>query len=191
MKKLLVILIAFVLISSANATLEIGVYETDGVTVYNGRALTTGENLELRIISAGGNTGVYPGFALIADTTLGIVGFTGTVNIPPAPDGSVLVGSAVADNAVGGLGANDDGIVGAIDAFSVDPPFADGVYFQDILFTCSAAEDVTVYLYDIGTTWSIADGLIDSVVIHQAAVPEPMTMALLGLGGLLLRRRMA
>jgi len=51
------------------------------------------------------------------------------------------------------------------------------------LFHCTAVGDAQILLFD-------ADGAqIDSFIIHQ--VPEPVTIALLGLGGLFLRRRMA
>ena len=41
---------------------------------------------------------------------------------------------------------------------------------------------IELYTTDFGTS-----ELVDAVVIHQ--IPEPATIALLGLGGLLLRRR--
>jgi hypothetical protein len=53
-----------------------------------------------------------------------------------------------------------------------------------IVFTCTGLGDVTLQL------WDFAEGdpfVIDSQVIHQ--IPEPITMVLLGLGGLMLRRR--
>jgi len=50
------------------------------------------------------------------------------------------------------------------------------------LFHCLAAGDAVVLLFDDGGTQ------LDSVIIHQI-VPEPVTVALLGLGGLFLRRR--
>jgi hypothetical protein len=185
MKKVLVLLAICVLVSAANAVLTIGLYETDGVTEFDGRALAPSDSLIIKIESVGGDTGVYPGFALIADSSLGLI-TGGAVVMPPAPDGTVFLGTAE-EAGVMGLGALDVGIAGAVDSFSTNAPFADGVYFDEILFHCQGEGDVTVYLYDIGTTWDIADGVIDSVVISQ--VPEPMTIALLGLGGLLLRRR--
>ena len=52
-------------------------------------------------------------------------------------------------------------------------------------FHCDGDGDVTINLYDpTGAT------VIDTILIHQP-IPEPMTIALLGLGGLLLRRRKA
>jgi hypothetical protein len=51
------------------------------------------------------------------------------------------------------------------------------------LFHCLGEGDVEILLFD-------GDGIqLDSIIIHQ--VPEPVTIALLGLGGLLLRRRIA
>jgi hypothetical protein len=49
-------------------------------------------------------------------------------------------------------------------------------------FHCKAIGDLTIYLtdYDMVT--------IDTIAVHQV-IPEPMTIGLLGLGGLFLRRR--
>lgn len=58
-----------------------------------------------------------------------------------------------------------------------------GMLVNEIDFHCDGPGDVTIALVN-------DDGLVvDSQVIHQA--PEPMTIALLGLGGLFLRRRVA
>ena len=51
----------------------------------------------------------------------------------------------------------------------------------DFEFHCTGEGDVVV---DI---WDMQLGVIDTLTIHQ--IPEPATIALLGLGGLLLRRR--
>ena len=64
----------------------------------------------------------------------------------------------------------------------------DGLIYDEILFHCEALTgDTVISLYSSSNsgpgTWS----LDDQVIIHQ--IPEPMTMVLLGLGGLLLRRR--
>jgi len=59
-------------------------------------------------------------------------------------------------------------------------PTAGAIFLVDL--HCELKDvDVQVGLYDAGGT------LVDSMVIHQ--IPEPATIALLGLGGLLLRRR--
>ena len=51
----------------------------------------------------------------------------------------------------------------------------------DYEFHCDDIGDVTITYVDA------ALGLMDTLIIHQ--IPEPVTMALLGLGGLFLRRR--
>jgi len=67
-----------------------------------------------------------------------------------------------------------------------DPPLLDlppGVVADGIDFHCDGEGDAVLDLYDFGT-----GALYDTMVIHQT--PEPLTMALLGLGGLgILRRR--
>jgi len=57
-----------------------------------------------------------------------------------------------------------------------------GKLVDNIILHCDAIGDVVLSLYDIDLN------LLDTQVIHQV-IPEPMTMALLGLGGLYLRRR--
>jgi hypothetical protein len=58
----------------------------------------------------------------------------------------------------------------------------DGTMIDGIKFHCEGPGDVIVSLLDG------ADGnLLDRMVIHQ--IPEPITLALLGVGGLFLRRR--
>jgi len=58
-----------------------------------------------------------------------------------------------------------------------------GILADDISFHCNGIGDVKIAITD-------DDGnVLDTQVIHQ--VPEPITIALLGLGGLFLRRRIA
>jgi len=77
--------------------------------------------------------------------------------------------------------------------------FADGAYppkplegtlVDGIVFHCEAPGDVLltlVNIFDPGTGEPPTLTVMDTQVIHQ--IPEPITLALLGLGGLFLRRR--
>ena len=67
-----------------------------------------------------------------------------------------------------------------------------------LIFHCEEPTDVTIYLYaGVGGLDYYPDGLgaediqegtlLDYIIVHQ--IPEPMTIALLSLGGLFLRRR--
>jgi hypothetical protein len=184
MKKLLILLMVLGMASFANAALTIEVYETDG-SPYEGRILSVSDHVEIRLVASGGDTGDHV-WALIANKTLGTLGGGAVDPCNPAELSSVL-GSA-SSNYLGGMGDNDDGLMGQVGSLSASP-YADEVYFSDILFHCESDEDTVVTLYDVTTTWSISppDATLGSVTIYQ---PEPLTMSLLALGGLgILRRR--
>ena len=105
--------------------------------------------------------------------------------------GGAAVYPAHADNTVNFSGAfpPGGGVWGNLRVF--DSPGGDIAYgsvlYDQIIFHCEDLGDavVTITLYD-GMT---PIGETDSVTIHQGEIPEPMTMVLLGLGGLFLRRR--
>jgi hypothetical protein len=65
-----------------------------------------------------------------------------------------------------------------------------GLLFDEITFHCDAPGDVMLTLVNIfdDGAGSVVKTVYDTQIIHQA-IPEPMTLGLLGLGGLFLRRR--
>lgn len=85
----------------------------------------------------------------------------------------------------GSVPEGEDGRVGEFgyDLYAIYPP---GLYADNFLYSPMAVGDVTVRFLELdassGEIWSVPD----SIVIHQ--IPEPMTIILLGLDGLFLRR---
>ena len=85
--------------------------------------------------------------------------------------------------------ANSFGIQGVVDIIEwevkdTSDPFDDpgtGKMIDGLIFHCNGTDDVILTLMDLELT------VFDTQVIHQT--PEPLSIALLGLGGLFLRRR--
>jgi hypothetical protein len=190
MKKFLIFVLVLGMASLASATMTLNI-SVDGIVDPPDSTiiLYPSDYVTLDIHSGGYHQGsdyddsVY--FALVADTGYGTIS-GGVVCIPPAPvDSSIIEGVSPVD--AGMCSEPENGIYGWIGAIitsgSVDTPA--GIYFDEIVFHCEAPGDVVVKLYT--TTDFETINLVDSVIIHQ--VPEPATIALLGLGGLLLRRR--
>jgi hypothetical protein len=195
MKKLLIFMLVLCMASMANAVLVISV-AGDPDPIDSEIWLTPSEHITLDIHAVGGDTGVaegWPGgigyFALVADTSLGVIDpYTTVVGaMPPVPDATMALGYAVADNFMGGIPAGYEGLAGTVGSYATMPPYLDGIYFDLIDFHCVAEGDVEILLMEVDMmTWATTGVIYDSVIIHQ--IPEPMTVLLLGLGVLFLRR---
>ena len=96
----------------------------------------------------------------------------GTLHMPPSPNGAMV-------DYTSSYGYSYVSFLMAVDVSLGEV----GVYW-DSQFHCDGQGLVTITLLDAGTGLSI-----DTITVTQGEIPEPMTIGLLGLGGLFLRRR--
>ena len=185
MKKLLILMLVLGLASVASAT-------TDSLQIsVNGEKEPINTEIWITEVPSGMLTldiwttadisaGVGEGwFALSCLTEKGTI-WGGIINPIYAGDGAIY------DDAAGNgvpLPQGENGVFGQIGV--IDPPVipAGTTIFDLINFHCEGPGDAII------TLWEVSDVpyMLDQVIIHQ--VPEPASMLLLGLGGLLLRRR--
>ena len=183
MKKLLILMLVLGMASLANAAMQISV-GGDPEPVDSQITLLPTETIMLDIWTDAD----MPAFAggpwmLVVDTTLGSM--TPGTALPPMTYGLPAPGYTT-DNANVIPPAGKEGIWGIAVNTNMTPIPAGTVLYDEIIFHCEAAGDATIYLMN-APEGSMANIIYDSVVIHQ--IPEPMTILLLGLGGLFLRRR--
>ena len=182
MKKLLIFMLVLGMASLANATLQISV-GSDKDPTDSEYTLLPSEELVLDIWTDAAIPNFMGGtWMLVVDTTLG--SFTPGIGMLPPPQ--TVYGTppytAQAPNVIPPVGL--EGIWGIYVAFGEIA--AGTTMYNQIIFHCEALGDATIYLMDAPDSVQ-ASIIYDQVVIHQ--IPEPATIALLGLGCLLLRRR--
>jgi len=186
MKKVLILLLVLGLATAANAiTLDISVHVGDEYSYPDEITICVGDHVTLDIWASGyvdSPDNMY--WALVVSQTYGSIG-QGTIIQPPAPSMSTLDGTSAADDWFPGLEGDEDGPWGGIAGTPAGETAPAGVYFDYFDFECLAEGDSIVRL--ISTVDFDSYIVQDTVIIHQ--VPEPASMLLLGLGGLLLRRR--
>jgi hypothetical protein len=185
MKKFLVLMMVLGMATMANASLQISVGgDTDPVL---SEYTLTGPSDELILDIWATNTVVYgggddwAGFELICNPMQAVI--SGGVSLWPGEPG-VTIGNGINYAGLPAFVPLEDGVSGTIVIMGAG--VGPGKVFDGILLHCEGGMgDVVITLW--GSTDYITGTLLDTVIIHQ--IPEPMTMALLGLGGLFLRRR--
>ncbi len=159
MKKLLVLMLVLGLVSAANAVLSISVNGSDP-----GAEITIGSSDSIVVDISSDNGTSYGTWMYIYDGDRAL-------SNPATTQGDI-------SGYVGAHYANYDYYYVTIASSTGNLVAGTGFVFD---YLAIGTNDVLIELYDqSGAT------LVDSLVIHQ---PEPMTIALLGLGGLFLRRR--
>jgi hypothetical protein len=190
MKKLFVLMLVLGLASAASAAagLQISVGDDNEpadseYTVLVDGTLTLDIHANTDIVGEGDGEGDW---VLICDTALATI--SGGVTVPYG-DVSLNIMWPASTSGVTGMPDGYDGDVGTIILFGDTVLIPTGTrLFDDITFTCVAEGDVVITLAKINEDWEWTGDIYDTVTIHQI-IPEPMTITLLGLGGLLLRRR--
>jgi len=137
-------------------------------------------------ITPGGNAT----WALTVDTTVGDISGGQAVLTNPYV---LIVQGAIADNETIIPPTGEDGVWGTLlngDFVGGSSIPAGTVLFEGFAFQCMDSGDAVINLFDNVVEDVLMSNPIDSIVIHQ--IPEPLTLTLMGLGGLgILRRRRA
>jgi hypothetical protein len=181
MKKLLALMLVLGLTSIATATnvdklLQLSI---NGQLAPDEITLEPSDYITLDIMVADGH------WTDSIEIDLEIIG-PGSITLPDPPE-SIVVGDFESWSiVVGGITPQGIGEIVGVSFGQVS-----GVIVDYIEFHCDGEGDVIVNITNIGLTQidgsPITEADMGSIIIHQ--IPEPASMLLLGLGGLLLRRR--
>jgi hypothetical protein len=181
MRKLLILMLVVGMASVANGALRLSVND-DKHPADSMYYLDASDTLKLDVWNdAPIGLGVY--WAIVTSPKAEVTG--GAVKVPD-PDVGILYTTPASGSGIPGIPAGTDGIWGSLAVFSPDPGIpGDTTLFDDIMLHCNGGpNEQLVYLVE---TANFVDYLRTQLIVHQ--IPEPMTVALLGFGGLFLLRR--
>jgi hypothetical protein len=177
MKKLIVLVLVLSMATIANAGLKIGVggqIDPQDTSI----TLRPSDEVVISVYSDGIGT-LETEVYMLSVTGLGVIDVSNAIN---------NVNSNANHDTVLAVGDPIPGQLIFMDMITVSVPptaFPVGTMIDQLIFHC---EGVNLQNPDVLLTLTgDVTGVFDTQVIHQ--IPEPMTMALLGLGGLFLRRR--
>jgi len=200
MRKLLALLLVLGMASAASASLQISVWPSDpGVTPPwdpmnpQDTEIVIGVSETLVLDVHVGPDGIPPfggyAYALVANELGGDISGGVVPQLPdPMWDAKVLGPTKGDDTQLPPPG--EEGMGGSIFNLGFTNIPEGTVVLDEVLFHCKEVGDTVINLYKQSSGVEINPDvdLLDRIVIHQT--PEPMTLGLLGLGGLgLLRRR--
>lgn len=190
MRKLLILIVVLGMASAAYAGFSISVHEVGGAE-YDGHPLASSEELWLDVDATGATSGEYAYWALVVEAAEGTISGGVVGAIPPAGTQNTVDDNTVFDRIFFyfypycPLTSTQGGVSGTIS--DAGGAVLTGLQIDQILFHCEDLMDATVELWMSPNYGQGTFRLEDTLVISQ--IPEPMTMALLGFGALLLRRR--
>ena len=185
MKKVLVLMLILGVASLASATMTLTVYTDYNPATDTGTVLVGNPNVSdalILVVSSDQATTPWAGGLYLNGTASSIATLAGRG--PLGGSGNDEYTTSIDLTKTGSLGYVKDQTSGPYDGFSMNAndvslntPLATGDWFW-VDMSCVGEGAATLSLYDGAFT--------DSTI---TIVPEPMTMALLGIGGLFLRRR--
>ena len=187
MKKVVTLVLVLSMVSMAGAALQISVNGNPD-PVDSEIEIEPSDMLVLDVTAVPDTTGEY--FMFIVDvakgTVAGGVNTAGDASMMATGDYAYMLGywqyyAGLAGSPYGNSALSSTG--GFVGNYNQSP--ITGIVADLIDFHCEAEGDAVIELWT--SPDSVAWAVADTVVIHQ--IPEPATMALLGLGGLLLRRK--
>jgi len=184
MKKLLVLALVLSMATMANAALVLSVGGATDVTEITIMPIDT---ISLDIATLDAIPYLSGSYAAIVAGPLATIDLQSGLTVV-ADSGCTLEHSAPVSEFVTGLPEGTDGM--GVNAFAMDMTagiVAGTTLFDSIIMHCGGPGDTMILLLQLNDSFEVV-GIMDQVIVHQI-VPEPMTLGLLGLGGLFLRRR--